>query len=83
MKYIVTKQDETGYEEIFVFPSTVNHDCFAEGVHRMKNQSHGRWQRVYRTPIAAGFTDGVVCQGYSETLNLKSRGEVDAALLKV
>jgi hypothetical protein len=36
MKYIVTKQDETGYEEIFVFPSTVNHDCFAEGVHRMK-----------------------------------------------
>lgn len=81
MKYIVTK-NEKGTEEIFVFPSRYNHDDMAYIVCYLKSFSTPfDWERHYKEPIAAGFTDGKVCQGYSETLGLKSRGEIDAALL--
>jgi len=80
MKYIVTK-DENGKEEIFIFPKAVNHDCFAEAVQRIRDQSTGRWRRIKRTPIAAGFTDGRQCLGRSETLNLDSRGRLDEMLI--
>lgn len=81
MKYIVT-QDREGKEDIFIFPKSVNHDCMAEVLTRIKDQSWGNWERVYREPIAAGFTDGKLCCGRSETLDLDSRGEVDARLIK-
>lgn len=79
MKYIVT-QDENGKEEIFIFPKSQNHDCFAESVEGIRNQTWGNWERIFRRPISAGFTDGVKCYGHSETLGLKSRPE-DTQLL--
>lgn len=80
MKYIVT-EDENGVEDIFIFPAKVDHDCMAEMLARIKNQSWGNWERVYRRPIAAGFTDGKTCWGRSETLNMDSRKNVDANLI--
>jgi hypothetical protein len=83
MKYIVTN-NEKGIEEIFVFPSRYHHSDMADVVCHLKTfNTPFDWERHYKEPIAAGFTDGIICQGYSETLNLKSRGKVDAALLKV
>lgn len=38
MKYIVT-EDEDGKEEFFMFPKSVDHDCFAEVAGRIKNKS--------------------------------------------
>ena len=80
MKYIVTENKE-GTEEIFIFPNTINHDCMAEVLCHIKDQSWGNWERVYRKPIAAGFTDGELCWGRSETLDLDSRNQTDADLI--
>lgn len=81
MKYIVT-EDENGVEEIFMFPKEVNHDCMMEMLARIKNQTWGDWHRVFRKAVSAGFTDGIICWGESETLGIKSRKEVDALLIK-
>lgn len=80
MKYIVTK-DEDGKEEIFIFPNAVHHDVMYNAVGRLKNQSHGSWQRTDRELVSAGFTDGVHCLGRSETLNVESRGIQDSNLI--
>lgn len=80
MKYIVTKTDD-GKEEIFIFPKVVNHDCMAEALRGIRDQSYGRWNRVHRKPISAGFTDGKKCTGRSESLNLDSRGRLDEMLI--
>lgn len=80
MKYIVM-EDEDGKEEIFIFPKSVNHDCMAEALGRIKNQTWGSWVRVWRNPVSAGFVSDGVCSGYSETLNLKSRGDQDSKLI--
>ena len=81
MKYIVT-EDEDGNEEIFTFPNSVNHDCMAEALGRIKNQTHGSWKRINRYPISAGFVGkDNKCYGMSETLNLKSRPDADTKLL--
>lgn len=74
MKYITTK-DEEGKEELFAFPSSINHDAMAEVLNHIKNQTHGNWKRVRRTPISAGFIIGNSCTGKSESLGLKSRPE--------
>ena len=39
MKYIVTRNLENDKEEIFIFPKSVNHDCMAEVLECIKNQS--------------------------------------------
>ncbi len=80
MKYIVMS-DEDGKEEIFIFPKSVNHDCMAEAISRIKNQTWGNWVRVWRTTVSAGFVSDGVCSGYSETLGLKSRGDQDSQLI--
>lgn len=82
MKYIVTRREDNGKEEFFMFPRSVHHDCMAEMISRIKNQSGGDWRRICRKPIAAGFTDGKHCTGMSETLNLKSRGRLDEILIE-
>ena len=83
MKYIVTVT-ETDKEELFVFNESINHDCMAEVLNRIKNTTHGNWVRVRRKPIAAGFINSVgMCYGRSETLNLDSRGDVDTLLFKL
>jgi len=80
MKYICTI-DNTDMMEIFTFPETVNHDAMAEALSSIKNQTHGDWHRVMRTPISAGFVDTHnVCYGKSITLDLSSRKE-DTELL--
>ena len=75
MKYIVTKREDTGEEEMFIFPREVHHDCMADVLCRIRNQSHGNWQRITREPIAAGFIEGGKCTGLSESLSLRSRPE--------
>lgn len=80
MKYIVTKTDE-GEEEIFLFPNSVNHDCMIDSISHMKNQSHGSWKRIVRTPVSAGFVFNGECSGKSESLKLSSRPE-DSTLLE-
>jgi len=79
MKYIVTERE--GVEEMFVFPDTINHDCMAEVLDRIKDRTTGNWQYIDRTPISAGFisVDGE-CYGRSETLRLDSRGVTDSVL---
>lgn len=81
MKYIVTRNLENDKEEIFIFPKSVNHDCMAEVLEMIKNQSWGNWEREPRFPISAGFTDGKTCYGRSESLNLDSRPQ-DTELLR-
>jgi len=82
MKYIRTVSEQD-VEEIFLFPDTVNHDAMAEVLMYIKNQTHGNWERVMRTPISAGFVsaDGN-CYGESETLGLESMPEDDTELLR-
>lgn len=82
MKYIVTLLDDK--EVIFVFPRCVDHDRFAEGMESIRFGNHLNWERKLRDGkiLAAGFVNQGVCSGNSETLNLKSRGAVDTALLK-
>lgn len=72
MKYIVT-EDEQFKEEIFLFPNSVNHACFAEVISGIRNQKHGNWKRTHRIPVSAGFVTGGVCHGKSESLNMTSR----------
>ena len=80
MKYICTK-NEKNEEEIFIFPSTIDHDAMAEVLSLIKDQTHGNWNRVHRKPVSAGFiTVNGTCHGRSETLGLASRGDTDAKL---
>jgi hypothetical protein len=81
MKYVVTERED-GKEELFMFPKHINHDDFAEVLSHIKVHTSFRdWERQYRKPIAAGFTDGKYCTGRSETLNLDSRGRLDEMLI--
>lgn len=81
LKYICTK-DPDRMLEIFSFPMSVNHDTFAEAIRGIKNQMTGNWERIYRTPVSAGFISSKgVCFGKSITLELKSKEE-DTTLLK-
>jgi len=83
MKYITTLQ-VSGKLEIFTFPDSVNHDCMAEAIGRMRNQSHGNWERVRRKPLSAGFVNASgICLGESESLGLVSRGDDDTSLLRL
>ena len=82
MKYVVVDSKEAG-EQMFIFPKSVNHDRVAEVLtHHIKHGDDLNWERIYRKPIAAGFTDGTIFYGESETLKLKSRGDKDAALVR-
>ncbi len=74
MKYIVTK-DEKGKEEMFTFPDSVHHNVMADAVSYLKNQTHDNWKRINRDVVSAGFIEGGVCVGKSESLGLSSRPE--------
>jgi hypothetical protein len=84
MKYIVTLID--GKESIFVFPKCIDHDRFHESLAAIRFGSEQHWKRhVLGCPsdlVSAGFiTSDGKCYGHSETLNKKSRGDADTALL--
>ena len=82
MKYIVTRLGDK--EGIFVFPRCVDHDRMWEAMQAIRFGDRGNWNRDLRDgeAISAGFVDGGTCHGRSETLNLKSRGTADTALLR-
>ncbi len=81
MKYITTKTED-GKTEIFTFPRSVPHSVMAEAIARLKNATHGEWKRITRTPVSAGFIEGGVCHGESESLHLRSRPHEDTILLR-
>ena len=82
MKYIKT-QTGSGVEEIFLFPDVVSHDCMAEVIRHIRDQTYGNWKRVPRDPVSAGLVDANgKCYGMSESLGLKSLGAKDTKLLK-
>lgn len=87
MKYVVTQREtelvDVYIREIFIFEKAINHDCFAEMITRIKDQTHGNWVRVKREVVSAGFTDGVTCYGESESLGLKSSKHDTALLLSL
>lgn len=80
-KYIVTKIDDK--EVIFTFPKCVDHDRMWEAMHVIRFGDRN-WERKLHGEkvISAGFVTDGVCHGRSETLNIKSRGAADTALLK-
>ena len=82
MKFIVTATEE-GKEEMFLFPSVIQHDIMAEAVCAMKDKNYGNWKRIRRKPVAAGFVSNGVCEGYSETLGMGSRPEDTGIFLKL
>lgn len=75
MKYIVTKREDTGKEEIFLFCTSINHDCMAEAISEIRSSTKGNWKKVRREPISAGFVKNNICYGESISLGLKSRRE--------
>lgn len=81
MKYIRTATDDEKHE-IFIFPKSVDHDCMMEMLARIKNTTTGRWERIRRVPVSAGFVDGNgTCYGESFTLGIGS-DPTDTELLK-
>ena len=79
MKYVVVSS-ELG-QQLFIFPKSINHNDFAEVLSHIRHEKGVSWERVYKEPVSAGFTDGVTCYGKSESLSLKSSPN-DTALLK-
>lgn len=82
MKFIVTATEE-GKEEMFLFPSVIQHDIMAEAICAMKDKNYGNWKRIRRNPISAGFVVGGQCSGYSETLRMGSRPADTAIFLSL
>lgn len=82
MKYVVTKT-QNGPEQIFIFEKSIDHGRFYEVLSYIK-EGHGRdWNREFRELISAGFTDGKICWGRSESLNKDSRPKEDTILLQI
>jgi len=79
MKYVVVQSEEQG-AQMFIFPKNVNHADFAEVLSMIRVHKGRNWERVYREPISAGFTDGKACYGRSESLGLNSEVTDDALL---
>lgn len=79
-KYVVMI-DQSGKESIHIFPKSFNHDCMAEAIGAIKDTLKGGWNRLRLKPISAGFTDLRYYYGFSESLGLSSRGNLDINLL--
>ncbi|MFM0165700.1 hypothetical protein PQR39_35390 [Paraburkholderia sediminicola] len=80
MKYFVVSLK--GKELIFVFPRSIDHNRMHEAVCGIRHGAGHNWRREYAEAISAGFIDGGKCHGRSDTLDLDSRGELDAILLR-
>ena len=79
MKYVVVESDKQG-KQMFIFPKNINHDEFAEILSYIKVGTPQNWERIYREPVSAGFTDGVTCYGRSESLYIGA-ATTDTALM--
>ena len=80
MKYVVMA-NEVGIESIFLFPKSIDHNCFVEAVLRLRDTTLGAWRKPAQKIVSAGFVDDGKCHGKSETLATISRGEIDTALM--
>lgn len=80
-KYIVFNID--GVESIFTFPAYVNHDDMADSCRNIKTYEGLNWKRKHNRDavVSAGFVINGKCQGRSETLDIKSREQIDTKLL--
>lgn len=79
MKYVVVDSDDG--EQLVIFPKNIDHDEMANVLSYIKHGTSQNWKRIFRKPVSAGFTDGVLCYGRSESLNLKARS-IDTSLLQ-
>ena len=81
MKYVVTKT-KGGPEQIFIFEKGIDHDRFYEVLSYIKEGHDRNWLREFRELVSAGFTDGKICWGKSETMKKNSRPKEDTILLQ-
>jgi hypothetical protein len=88
MKYIVIQDPETKQEKIFIFPRFINHNDYYDLTKYIKIYKGRDWERPFIDweAVSAGFvnissSEGLICEGYSETLGLKSRPAEDLFLL--
>ncbi|MES2319959.1 MAG: hypothetical protein V4631_20965 [Pseudomonadota bacterium] len=81
-KYIAIKAKD-GQELLFTFPDTVMHLHMLEAVRHVKQGVPANWVRPYRDAecVGAGFVMDGRCYGLSTSLDVKSRHDVDTALL--
>jgi hypothetical protein len=77
LKYVVF--DFNNNESPIIFPTTLDHDYMAEAFCRVKVLG----RRKFRSAkiLSAGFYLGGDCNGKSESLNIKSRENIDTALM--
>lgn len=83
-KYIVIASEDK--ELIFTFPESIAHAHMFEAVRAVKQGLPQNWIRPHLEAkiISAGFVyPSGECHGHSETLGVKSRGEVDTKLLDI
>jgi len=84
MKYIVLQHENE--EFFFQFPnhSKISHKNFAEIIKRIQvHDLFGNWTREFGVAdvVSAGFVDkSGACFGHSESLDLKSREDIDTQL---
>jgi hypothetical protein len=79
MKYIVYLDNGTEYG--VMFPSGINHNHMADAIDVLRFGGDHDWHRRQGEVVAAGFIDRLgSCSGYSETLGIKSRGQIDTEL---
>lgn len=71
MKYVVF--DGYNGEQIIIFPKIIQHSVMADDV---KKSSFGGMR-----PVSGGFIVDGLCVGESESLRMKSRGDLDTALI--
>lgn len=71
MKYVVF--DGYNGEQIIIFPKIIQHSVMADDV---RKSSFGGMR-----PISGGFLVNGECVGESESLRMKSRGDLDTALI--
>ena len=83
MKYIVLNLK--GEDQIIVFPRIIDHDRMRDAMNAIKFGNDRNWERKYHDAklVSAGFIDNGICHGKSESLNIKSRPELDTHLFKV
>jgi hypothetical protein len=86
MKYVVMKVRIKGGMDMelpVVFPNSLVHKDMADALRMVIHESLDNV--VHTEPVSAGevslFGTGLNCSGYSETLNLHSRGSRDSTLL--
>lgn len=85
MKYIVVqiRNGETVREWPIIFPDMMVHKQIAETIKCHLMRHHDQDARIVAAGLFSCFGGEVRCFGESETLNIESRGNEDAKLIKM